>query len=106
MRSMAHSFLSDLERAWATHGSGIIDVMVTKHPERFFTGMVALSRSIAWDTSDVGGSFDRTLTPDQIMDQLEQRVGPEGRKLFEKFIRQVNVLQAKQLSAREEEEEE
>jgi hypothetical protein len=42
------------------------------------------------------GVFDRTLTPEQIMDRLEERVGPEGRKLFEKFIRQVNVLQAKQ----------
>jgi hypothetical protein len=30
------------------------------------------------------------------MDKLEERVGPEGRKLFEQFIRQVNVLQAKQ----------
>jgi len=30
------------------------------------------------------------------MDKLEERVGPEGRKLFEKFIKQVNVLQAKQ----------
>jgi hypothetical protein len=35
------------------------------------------------------------------MDKLEQRVGPEGRKLFERFLRQVNVLQAKQLAARE-----
>jgi hypothetical protein len=32
----------------------------------------------------------------------KERVGPEGRKLFEKFIRQVNVLQAKQqLEARQ-----
>ena len=30
------------------------------------------------------------------MDKLEQRVGPEGRKLFEQFIRKVNILQAKQ----------
>jgi hypothetical protein len=30
------------------------------------------------------------------MDKLEERVGPEGRKLFEQFIRKVNILQAKQ----------
>ena len=36
------------------------------------------------------------MTPDQIMDKLEERVGPEGRKLFEQFIRKVNMLQAKQ----------
>jgi hypothetical protein len=36
------------------------------------------------------------MTPEEVMDKLEERVGPEGRKLFEKFIKQVNVLQAKQ----------
>jgi hypothetical protein len=51
---------------------------------------------IRWETGADAASFSRTLTPDQIMDKLEERVGPEGRKLFEKFIRQVNVLQAKQ----------
>ena len=49
-----------------------------------------------WQTGADAASFSRTLTPDQIMDKLEEHVGPEGRKLFEKFIRQVNVLQAKQ----------
>ena len=30
------------------------------------------------------------------MDKLEQRVGPEGCKLFEQFLRKVNKLQAQQ----------
>jgi hypothetical protein len=58
--------------------------------------MVAMSKVIRWETGADAASFSRTLTPDQIMDKLEERVGPEGRKLFEKFIKQVNVLQAKQ----------
>jgi hypothetical protein len=49
------------------------------------------------------GEFDRSLTPDDIMVKLEQRVGPEGRKLFEKFLRDVNKLQMKQLAAQEHE---
>jgi hypothetical protein len=36
------------------------------------------------------------MTPEQVMDKLEERVGPEGRKLFEQFIRKVNKLQAQQ----------
>ena len=56
---------------------------------------MSLARIIRWDV-DPTRAFDRTLTPDEIMDKLEERVGPEGRKLFEKFIRQVNILQAKQ----------
>jgi hypothetical protein len=30
------------------------------------------------------------------MDKLEERVGPEGRRLFEQFLRKVNKLQAPQ----------
>ena len=30
------------------------------------------------------------------MDKLEKRVGPEGRKLFEQFLRKVNKLQMQQ----------
>jgi hypothetical protein len=57
--------------------------------------IIALSRVIKWE-DDNGALFDRTLTPEQVMDRLEERVGPEGRKLFEQFIRKVNILQAKQ----------
>jgi hypothetical protein len=39
-----------------------------------------------------GGS----MTPDEIIEKLEQRVGPEGRKLFEQFLRKVNKLHAQQ----------
>jgi hypothetical protein len=39
---------------------------------------------------------DAAMTPDEIMDKLEQRVGPKGRKLFEQFLRKVNKLQAQQ----------
>ena len=30
------------------------------------------------------------------MDKLEERVGPKGRKLFERFLRKVNKLGAQQ----------
>jgi hypothetical protein len=54
-----------------------------------------LARIIKWDV-DPTGALDRSLSPEEIMDKLEKRVGPEGRKLFENFLRQVNKLQAQQ----------
>jgi hypothetical protein len=39
---------------------------------------------------------DRGLTPEEIMDKLEERVGPKGRKLFEQFLRKVNKPRAQQ----------
>jgi hypothetical protein len=41
-------------------------------------------------------TISQRLTPDEVMDKLEERVGPEGRKLFEQFLRKVNKLQAQQ----------
>jgi hypothetical protein len=56
---------------------------------------VSLARIIRWEV-DPTRAFDRALSPEEIMDKLEQRVGPEGRKLFEQFLRKVNKLQAQQ----------
>ena len=52
---------------------------------------MALSRVIKWDAAETE-MFDKTLSPEEIMDKLEERVGPEGRKLFERFLRDVNEL--------------
>jgi ABC transporter substrate binding protein len=48
-----------------------------------------------WDAGD-NEMFDKTLSPEEIMDKLEERVGPKGRKLFEQFLRKVNKLHAQQ----------
>jgi hypothetical protein len=40
--------------------------------------------------------YPEILTPEEIVDRLEKRVGPKGRKLFERFLRQVNKLQMQQ----------
>jgi hypothetical protein len=96
LKSMSAAFMADVERAWRKHGPKVLDVLAEKNPQAFFAGMVAMSKVIRWETGADAASFSRTLTPEEVMDKLEERVGPEGRKLFEKFVRQVNVLQAKQ----------
>jgi hypothetical protein len=96
IKSMSAAFMVDVERAWRKHGPKILDVLAEKYPQAFFSGMVAMSKVIRWETGADAASFSRTLTPDEVMDKLEERVGPEGRKLFEQFIRKVNILQAKQ----------
>jgi len=56
---------------------------------------VSLARIIRWEV-DPTGAFDRALSPEEITNKLEERVGPEGRKLFEQFLRKVSKLQAQQ----------
>ena len=95
IKSLSAVFLADLERHWRVHGPKVLDVLAEKYPQAYFGGMVALSKVIRWEVGEAG-AFDRGLTPDEIMDRLEKRVGPEGRKLFERFLRQVNKLQMQQ----------
>ena len=96
IKSMSAAFMADVERAWRKHGPQVLDVLAEKYPQAFFGGMVAMTKVIRWETGADAASFSRTMTPEQVMDKLEERVGPEGRKLFEQFIRKVNKLQAQQ----------
>jgi hypothetical protein len=57
--------------------------------------MVALARTIRWEIGTLG-DFERQRSPEEIMQKLEERVGPEGRKIFEGFLKQVRRLQEKQ----------
>jgi hypothetical protein len=101
IKSMSAAFMADVERAWRQHGAKVLDVLAEKYPQAFFGGMVAMTKVIRWETATDAGGFDRAMTPDEIMDKLEKRVGPEGRKLFEQFLRKVNKLQMQQhLAAR------
>jgi 2-polyprenyl-3-methyl-5-hydroxy-6-metoxy-1,4-benzoquinol methylase len=95
VKSLSTAFLADLEEDWRQHGKEIFPVLREKYPQAYFQGIMSLARIIRWDV-DRTGAFDRTLSPEEIMDKLEQRVGPEGRKLFEQFLRKVNKLQAQQ----------
>jgi hypothetical protein len=44
-------------------------------------------------------------TTEEVMDKLEERVGPEGRRLFEQFLEKVNRLQLRQQQERQREQE-
>ena len=94
VKSLSIGFLADFEEHWRSHGKKVLDVLAEKYPQAYFGGAVALSKVIKWDASE-SAMFDQTMTPEEIMDKLEQRVGPEGRKLFERFLRDVNELGAR-----------
>ena len=94
VKTLSAAFLADLQEDWLAHGKKVFPVLREKFLQAYFNGLVALSRVIRWE--DVNVETERGLTPDEIMDRLEERVGPKGRRLFENFLRKVNKLQAEQ----------
>jgi hypothetical protein len=104
-KTLSVAFLADLQEDWNVHGKKVFPVLREKFPQAYFGGLVALAKMIRWETAEEMPSGGGSMTPDEIIEKLEQRVGPEGRKLFERFLRDVNMLQAKQLARREKERE-
>jgi hypothetical protein len=77
-------------------------VLREKYPQAYFQGIVSLARMIRWEVGGVG-AYDRPRSPEEVMAKLEDRVGPEGRPLFEQFLRKVKKLEEQQaLQANEE----
>ena len=95
MRALSAEFLADVQRHGAIHGDKILDTVAEKYPANYFASMVALSRIMRWETG-LPGKIDKPRTPEEIIAKLEERVGPKARKLFERFLRQLNKLQEEQ----------
>jgi hypothetical protein len=96
LKALSLSFLADLQEDWIANGKAIFPVLREKHPQAYFSGLVALSKLIRWETEEEADAASGIMTPEQIMEKLEARVGLKGRKLFEQFLRKVNKLQAQQ----------
>ena len=88
-------FLCDLHAAWLEHGNKVLDRVIAERPEVFFQAMVKLALV---HRVEVGGpqAFDKPRTVEEALDQLEERVGPQGRREFEKFLRRMGQLEAEE----------
>jgi hypothetical protein len=89
---LAEAFLRDLQADWELHGKDVLEVMRQKHPEIYFQCMVKLAL-VQGAELDQPRPFERQYTPEEVIARLEQRVGPEGGRLFKNFLRKVERLE-------------
>jgi hypothetical protein len=92
LKVLCADFLADFQEDWREHGRTVFPLVREKYPQTYFMGMIALSKMIRWQDGVIG-DVEKPRTPEEVLAKLEQRAGPEGRKLFEKFLRQLNKLQ-------------
>ena len=92
---LTEDFLGDLHAAWQKHGREAIDRVVAEQPEKF---LAIVAKTIDVRRVEVGqpGEFSALSNKEAILDRLEQKGGPQARKLFEKFTQEMQKLQAKQ----------
>jgi hypothetical protein len=92
---LTEDFLGDLHAAWQEHGREAINRVIDERPEMFLT---IVARTIDVRRVEVGhpGEFSQLHNKQAIAERLEQKAGPRARELFERFVRDVQKLQAEQ----------
>jgi hypothetical protein len=90
---LKEDFFGDLHAAWQEHGREAIDRVIDERPEAF---LAIVARTIDVRRVEVGqpGEFSRLANKEAIAERLEQKAGPRARELFERFVRDVQALEA------------
>jgi hypothetical protein len=69
-------------------GMEALDTVFQKFPDKYVDNYVMLSRIIRLE-ADVKHSLAKPKTVSEALDELESKVGKDGRRKFEKFLRGV-----------------
>ena len=84
-----------MQEDWEQHGQEIFQIMREKYAEIYFQSMVKLALVHRVEI-DQPRAFNKPRTVEEALDQLEQQVGPRGRREFEKFLRKMERLEAEE----------
>jgi hypothetical protein len=83
---LSGAFLGDLYRHYEEKGHKVIDHVLEVAPLEYFKALVTVSRVHRIDANVTHRDGDKPRTLEEILDRVEQKVGPEGRKRFMKYL--------------------
>ena len=96
VRTISSHFLLSLQGLWEEEGDSILKRVAAQHPELVLSAMVKLVSVMRVEVGSPEDPFSKLGSKEAIIAKLEERAGPQARKLFEKFIEEVERLQANQ----------
>ena len=95
VRTVSGEFLLSLQKLWREQGDEILRRVAAQHPELIFISQVKLAKVMRVEIG-TSGEFARLGNKEAILQKLEERSGPQARKLFEKFVCDLDKLQVQQ----------
>ena len=95
IREVSGEFFLSVQDAWSKYGDEILEKVARNFPELFFAGMIKLCQVTKIEVGQPN-EFARLGSKEAIIQKLEEKAGPQARKLFEKFVRDLEKLQAQQ----------
>ena len=93
VRMISGRFLLSFQDLWERRGDEILDRVADEHPELILLSQIKLASVTRIEVSSPD-DFSKLKSKQEIVEKLEERAGPQARKLFEKFIKEVERLQA------------
>lgn len=87
---LREDFLADMHGAWLEHGPEVISRLIAERPEIFLMAMLKITQVHRVELSQPVAS-DQPKTREEALQQLEERAGPEARKMMEEFLAKVEM---------------
>lgn len=86
------NFLADLHDVWEEFGEQVLHWVAKNDPGRLLDAMITLAKVNKIEVKNVNG-FEGAKTKAEVLEQVERRAGPAGRRLFEAFVRKFEELE-------------
>jgi hypothetical protein len=93
VRMISGRFLLSFQSLWERRGDEILDRVADEHPELILLSQIKLANVTRLEVG-APGDFSNLGSKQAIIEKLEERAGPEARKLFQKFVKDMAKLQA------------
>jgi hypothetical protein len=93
---LSEDFLGDLHQSWQQYGAAVLDVLRQEDPVSYVKIVASVVRVDRVELARPG-EFERPKTREEILQKFEERAGPEGRRLFEQFLRKLERLENQQV---------
>ena len=86
IRALSAKYIADLQEDWEKHGKAALAEYRERFVDRYVENYAMLARVIRLE-ADVKHTIAKPKTIAEALDELEGKVGKDGRKKFEKFLR-------------------
>jgi hypothetical protein len=92
--NLRSNFLARFNAHFLAKGEKVFDIMLEQNPSLYFSSLVQLAKVMKIEVGEAG-AFDAKPRPRaEALQALEERAGPQARALFERFLKQIDRLEA------------
>ena len=103
--SLRSNFLARFNRHFLSKPDDeLFEQIYRENPALYFSSLVQLAKVLKVEVGEAGAFDDKPRPREEALRKLEERAGPDARRLLEAFLRKIDKLEAAAIEAEEGEE--